>query len=87
MRAARAEAELEFLRKQLVRDVGLGGRARAAGSHAERARINVTRAIDRALVILGRRLPELGRYLDTTIKTGTFCSYTPNPRFRISWEL
>jgi hypothetical protein len=86
-RAARAEAELEFLRKQLVRDVGLGGRARATGSHAERARINVTRAIDRALAILGRRLPELGRYLDTTIKTGTFCSYTPDPRFRISWEL
>jgi tetratricopeptide (TPR) repeat protein len=86
-RAARHEKEIEFLRTQLVRDLGLGGRARRAGSHAERARISVTRAIDRTLSILHHRMPSLGRYLETTIKTGTFCSYTPDPRFQISWEL
>jgi tetratricopeptide (TPR) repeat protein len=86
-RAARYEAEIDFLTKQLVRDLGIGNRARRAGSHAERARINVTRAIDRALARLVERVPRLGRYLETTIKTGTFCSYTPDPRFEISWEL
>jgi hypothetical protein len=86
-RACRHAAEIEFLGAQLVRDLGLGGRPRRAGSHAERARINVTRAIDRALKVLGERVPPLGRYLETTIKTGTFCSYTPDPRFLIAWQL
>jgi hypothetical protein len=31
------------------------------------------------------RVPDL--MVETTIKTGTFCSYTPDPRFQISWEL
>ena len=86
-RASRHRVEIEFLETQLVRDLGLSGRARRAGSHAERARISVTRAIGRALGTLQQRIPPLGRYLETTISTGTFCSYTPDPRFQISWEL
>jgi hypothetical protein len=31
--------------------------------------------------------PSLGRYLATTVKTGTFCSYVPDPRMVVSWEL
>jgi hypothetical protein len=27
------------------------------------------------------------RYLATTVKTGAFCSYTPDPRFPITWNL
>ena len=30
---------------------------------------------------------ELGRHLDTTVRTGTFCSYLPDPRVPIDWQL
>jgi len=31
--------------------------------------------------------PALGAHLDATIRTGTFCSYVPDPRAPIRWEL
>jgi eukaryotic-like serine/threonine-protein kinase len=44
-RAARSRQEIDFLEDELARAVGLGGRDRRAAAHAERARLNVTRAI------------------------------------------
>jgi hypothetical protein len=44
-RAAKTRAELDFLVAELAQAVGLGGRDRRAASHAERARLNVTRAM------------------------------------------
>ena len=48
-RAARAREELAWIAEQLTGAVGLGGRDRRTGSDAERARVNVTRAIRAAL--------------------------------------
>jgi hypothetical protein len=31
--------------------------------------------------------PSLGRHLDTTVRTGTFCTYAPDPRVTAAWEL
>ena len=86
-RAARSRAEMEFLTRELARAVGLRGRDRQASAPAERARLNVTRAIKAVVKRISRQHPSLGRYLDTTIKTGTFCSYTPDPRIHIRWQL
>jgi hypothetical protein len=86
-RAAQARAEREFLVRELARAVGLGGRDRRAASHAERARLNVTRAIRAAMANLARANPSLGRHLSATIRTGRYCSYTPDPRTPVSWEL
>ena len=86
-RRARAEAEIEFLGQELSRAFGMGGRARRAGSMAERARVSVTRALRAAIDRLGKANPALGRHLDTTIRTGTFCSYTPDPRVPPAWQL
>ena len=58
-RAARARQERDFLVAELARAVGLGGRDRRAASHAERARLNVTRAIRAALANLARANPSL----------------------------
>ena len=66
--------------------VGLGGRDRRAASHAERARLNATRAIRAAMANLARANPSLGRHLSATIRTGRYCSYTPDPRAPITWE-
>jgi hypothetical protein len=86
-RAAKASAERDFLVDELARAVGLGGRDRRAASHAERARLNVTRAIRAAMANLARANPSLGRHLAATIRTGRYCSYTPDPRAPITWEL
>jgi hypothetical protein len=86
-RAATASSERDFLVGELARAVGLGGRDRRAASHAERARLNVTRAIRATMANLARANPPLGAHLAATIRTGRYCSYTPDPRAPITWEL
>jgi tetratricopeptide (TPR) repeat protein len=78
-RAAKAQAELEFLLHELSRAVGLHGRARRAGGLGERARVNVTRAIRDALQKIGRQHAALGRHLVASLRTGRFCAYVPDP--------
>jgi len=85
-RVAKAKEEFAFIARELARAVGLGGRDRRAASHAERARLNVTRAIRAAMGKLGRANPSLGRHLSSTIRTGQYCSYTPDPRVEVVWE-
>ena len=85
-RATKARQEMDFLVGELARAVGLGGRDRRAASHAERARLNATRAIRAAMANLAAANPALGRHLSATIRTGRYCSYTPDPRLPIAWE-
>jgi len=85
-RVAKTKEEIDFLTSELARAVGLGGRDRRAASHAERARLNVTRAIRAAMGNLDRANPPLGRHLSSTIHTGRFCSYTPDPRAQVAWR-
>jgi CheY-like chemotaxis protein len=86
-RAARATEEREALVHELAAAVGLGGRDRRAGSDAERARVNVTRAIRAALERIQEHSRALGQHLDATLRTGQFCAYVPDPRSPIRWEL
>jgi tetratricopeptide (TPR) repeat protein len=86
-RSARAREEMEMIAQELSAAVGLGGRDRRASSTSERARVNVTRAIRSAVARIAEDDPALGRYFDTTVRTGTFCSYRPDPDRSISWEL
>jgi hypothetical protein len=85
-RAAAISEELDGLTRELSAGFGLGGRARRANSDAERARLNVTRAIHAALKNVRQRHRALGQHLSTTVKTGLFCSYNPDPRVPIVWE-
>jgi hypothetical protein len=85
-RSERLAAELDFLTHELASAVGLGGRARRIGSPAERARVNVTRAVKIALRKISEHHAALGQHLATTIKTGTYCSYTPDLRIPITWQ-
>jgi tetratricopeptide (TPR) repeat protein len=84
-RAARGEEERDALVQQLAGAVGLGGRDRRAASAAERARVNVTRAIKAAVARVAEQNPALGKHLEATLRTGTFCSYTPDTRLEVSW--
>src|SRR5208282_2237997 len=85
-RAARVESEIEFLAREIARAVGLGGRDRRAGSAAERARLNVTRAIKSALQKISEHHSQMGELLDRAIRTGTFSCYLPNPHAQITWQ-
>lgn len=80
------QAEWDFLTQELARAIGLGGRSRKANSPAERARVSVTRAIKNALRKIAGHHPALGQHLATTIKTGAYCSYTPDARLPIAWQ-
>jgi len=85
-RSEQLAAEIDFLTHELASAVGLGGRARRVRSLAERARVNITRAIKLALHKISAHHSVLGQHLATTIKTGTYCSYTPDPRLPITWQ-
>jgi hypothetical protein len=85
-RVARARAELDFLVAELTAAMGLGGRDRRAASASERARVNATRGIRAALTRIAGHSKALGSHLDRTVRTGTFCSYTPDPRAPITWR-
>ena len=86
-RIEQLQDEIELLTQALAQAVGLGGRARRAGSPAERARVAVTKSIKNALKKISDNHPSLGQYLHRTIKTGTFCSYVPAPRASVAWRM
>jgi tetratricopeptide (TPR) repeat protein len=76
-RADEIRGELEFLTQELSRAFGLGGRKRSAGNSAERARVNVRRRLKDAIERISENAPVTGKYLNNTIKTGTYCRYSP----------
>ena len=86
-RAARLQTELDELVAELARSFGLGGRDRRASSTAEKARLNVTRALRAALARLIEALPEAGAALDRRIRTGTFCAYEPQVDDIVRWDV
>lgn len=86
-RAARARLELDALVQELRRAVGLDGRDRPSGSGAERARVNVTRSLKRAVAAIAEQVPDLGAHLDRSLRTGRFCSYSPEPATALTWEI
>jgi predicted ATPase len=85
-RAEKVESEIESFQRELARALGLGGRDRRAGSVAERARINVTRSIRSAIQRVSEYHNALGKILNESIRTGSFCRYAPNPRITIGWR-
>ncbi len=82
---AAAAEERELLVAELTGAYGLGGRPRRAGDPAERARTTVTSRIRDAMGRVERELPELGRHLRASVRTGTFCSYEPERP--VVWEV
>lgn len=85
-RQEQAELERDFLISELARAVGLGGRDRRAGAASERARAAVTQAVRKAIGGLRDASPALGDHLDRTIRTGTYCTYAPDPRLPSAWS-
>ena len=84
-REAQADAERDFLVRELASAVGLGGRDRRAASDSERARSGVTRALRQAIARIGEHHPQLGEHLTRSVRTGTHCAYVPDPGAPATW--
>ena len=85
-RVARSSRDRDFLIAELSRAVGLGGRIRTVGGTTERARTSVFRSIRYALDRLATVEPKLAEHLRHSIRTGTACSYRPDPLAPITWQ-
>lgn len=86
-RAARAREELDALLRELRAATGLGGRDRRPGSDAEKARVNVTRAIRSVVDRIRERDCDLAEELDNSVQTGVFCAYRPSVRQPRRWRV
>jgi hypothetical protein len=85
-RTEQLQRELDFLTRELARAVGLRGRSRPAVSCAERARVNVTRAVRAVMRRIAAHHRALGQHLAATVSTGFLCAYTPDPRAPLCWR-
>ena len=86
-RAADVQTELDALVAELARAFGLGGLDRRASSVAEKARLNVTRALRAAIAKAAEPLPEAGAVLGRRVRTGLFCAYEPRPEDGVVWTV
>jgi tetratricopeptide (TPR) repeat protein len=86
-REAQADAEREFLVRELARAVGLGGRDRRVASASERARSGVTRAVRHGIARIAEHDSQLGEHLDGAVRTGTHCAYIPEPGAPGPWSV
>lgn len=75
--AALAREHRQRLAETVARELGLGGRSRRLGDPLERARKTVSTRIRRAIAQVGRHHPELGRHLERSVDTGSWCAYRP----------
>src|SRR5713101_7008534 len=85
-RAEQAEKESDALTRELSRAVGLGGRSRRAASASERARQSITKSIKLVLEKIAQSDAALADMLSRCVRTGTFCSYQPDPVSPVAWE-
>jgi tetratricopeptide (TPR) repeat protein len=86
-RAEALQGELDALVGQLAQAFGLGGRSRRGSSAAERARLNVTRALRAATARVSEALPEAGPVLDQRLRTGLYCAYEPADTDPVRWSV
>jgi tetratricopeptide (TPR) repeat protein len=80
-RAARAQAEIDALTSELSRLVRVG-----QGGH-ELLRLRVTKAIKAAARKISAGHPALGHHLRTAIRTGSVCTYAPDPTKPVRWTV
>jgi tetratricopeptide (TPR) repeat protein len=84
-RAETLQEDLDRLVAELGRAFGLSGRERVASSAAEKARLNVTRALRAAVGRVQALVPEAGDALDRGLRTGMYCAFEPEPGESVHW--
>jgi hypothetical protein len=83
-RSARAQAELDALVEHLAAASGLGGRTRSFAGADDRGRTAVTKAVKRAIDVIGTTCPAIADHLRATVVTGGRCRYTGAVRWDVT---
>ena len=78
-------AEYDAILEHLSQSLGLAGKSRTSGSTIEKARSAVTWRIRSSIKKIEILHPGLANHLSKSIKTGSFCSYSPE--IEVDWEL
>ncbi|MEZ4811052.1 MAG: hypothetical protein R2819_11895 [Allomuricauda sp.] len=76
-RAEQLSEEYEALLEHLSQVTGMASKTRKTGSSLEKARSAITWRIRTAIKRIDKAHPRLGKHLSNSIKTGAYCSYTP----------
>jgi hypothetical protein len=84
--AQRAQAEIDLLTHDLAQRMGLHPDRKPAGADPHLVRLRITKAIKAAARKISTQHPALGHHLRTTIRTGSFCSYLPDPTQPVRWR-
>lgn len=79
------QLELEQLTEHLANALGMGKRTRQLNAPSERARAAVTWRIRSAIKKIETAHPTLGKHLKNSIRTGTFCKYSPEQEH--NWQV
>ncbi len=77
--------EYDGILDHLSQSLGLAGKTRKVGSTLEKARSAVTWRIRNSIKKIETNHPELAKHLSKSIKTGTFCVYSPE--VNTNWTL
>jgi hypothetical protein len=87
-RGHRARRERERLASELAQAMGLArGATAGGGAPAKRMRQSVAKAIKAAIERITREHAALGRHLESTVRTGLYCRYQPDPLHRPNWRV
>ncbi len=84
-RAAAALEQVERLTARIAGRLGLGDGRAPEAALANRARQRVAKAVARAMGTVAQHHAALGHHLRTSIRTGVFCSYDPDPTRPVRW--
>lgn len=87
VQAVRARLERQTIVDHLAAATGLGGRTRTWSDPAERARQSVTKTIRTAVDHIAEQDPDLAAHLRGAVRTGTYCSYAPDPSATVRWSV
>jgi hypothetical protein len=85
--AHRLTAERDALLDELRRATGLAGRDRKRSGDRERARVNVTRNLKRAVDRIGQTAPTAAEHLAASLRTGLVCRYEPGATGPDRWAV
>jgi 7-cyano-7-deazaguanine synthase in queuosine biosynthesis len=77
--------EIDQINRYIAKTKGLRGRRRGFPENAERARVSVTKAINRAVAELETASPQLHAHLQDTLTTGRSFIYAPRPP--VHWDV
>jgi len=84
-RTSTLQKEYDEIVDHLSSSLGLGGKARKVQDPVDKARSAITWRIRTAIQKIEKENPDLGKHLSLSIKTGIFCSYSPEKA--INWSV